>query len=72
MTRPAPLILGLIGLVFLALAVVYWITPGESLPSFLPGFQPGDAAVHVKHALGSLVIAIVLFVIAWFLGARRV
>lgn len=36
------------------------------MPSFLPGFEAGSDAVHVKHALGSLIIAVVLFAIAWF------
>lgn len=71
MTRPMPLIAGILGVLFVALAVVYWLTPAESLPSFLPGFKAGDAAIHVKHALGSLVIGIVLLVLAWLQGARR-
>jgi hypothetical protein len=70
MTRPLPLLAGLLGVAFLVIAALYWLTPAESLPSFLPGFKPGNTAVHVKHALGSLVIAIVLFGVAWLQGAR--
>jgi len=65
MTKPLPLIAGLLGVLFLALAVVYWITPAGGLPGFLPGFEAGGEHVHVKHALGALVIAIVLFAFAW-------
>ena len=68
MTRPLPLIAGLLGLVFLVLAVLYWLTPAGSLPSFLPGFEPGVETVHVKHAVGSLIVALVLFAVAWFSG----
>jgi hypothetical protein len=73
MTRPLPLIAGLLGLVFLVLAAVYWLTPAGGLPSFLPGFQVGVETVHHKHALGSLVVALLLFAFAWFSGrpARR-
>jgi len=65
MTKPLPLIAGLLGVVFLALAAVYWLTPAGSLPSFLPGFEPGAQNVHVKHALGSLIVALILFAFAW-------
>ena len=69
MTKPVPLIAGLLGLVFLALAIFYWLTPAESLPSFLPGFEAGVARVHYKHGLGSLIIALALFAFAWFQSA---
>lgn len=63
-----PWIVGVIGLVFVAIALVYWMTPAGGLPSFLPGFQAGSDHVHVTHALGSLLIALALFAIAivWF------
>ena len=65
MTRPAPFIAGLLGVVFLAIAAVYWLTPAGSLPSFFPGYEAGAANVHVKHALGSLIVALILFAIVW-------
>jgi len=71
MTRLAPLIAGLLGVLFLVLAVVYWLTPAGSLPSFLPGFEPGGDHVHLKHALGSLVAALILFAFAWFQRERE-
>ena len=63
-----PWIVGVIGLVFVAIALVYWMTPAGGLPSFLPGFQAGSDHVHVTHALGSLLVALALFAIAivWF------
>jgi len=71
MTRPLPLIAGLLGIVFLALAVLYWLVPAGSLPSFLPGFEAGGDRVHLKHAIGSLVIALVLFAFSWFQSRRE-
>jgi amino acid permease len=68
MTRPLPLIAGLLGVVFLALAAVYYFVPAGSLPSFLPGFEAGADRVHLKHAVGSLIVALVLFGVAWFSG----
>jgi len=68
MTKSMPWIVGIIGVVFIALALVYWLTPAAGLPHFLPGFEPGSDRVHVTHALGSLLVALVLFAIAivWF------
>jgi hypothetical protein len=71
MTRPLPLAAGLLGIVFLALAVLYWITPAGSLPAYLPGFEPGVATVHFKHGLGSLILALALFAFAWFQSAPK-
>ena len=68
MTKPVPWIIGIIGLVFMGLAIVYWLTPADGLPRFLPGFQAESDHVHLTHALGSLIVALVLFAIAiiWF------
>jgi len=66
MTKPLPLLAGLLGVVFLVLAAVYWPTPAGSLPAFLPGFEAGSAHVHFRHALGSLIVALVLIAFAWF------
>jgi hypothetical protein len=67
MTKPVPLIVGILGLVFLALAALYGLVPAFNLPAFIPGFQAGSDHVHVTHALVSLIIALALFALAWFL-----
>jgi hypothetical protein len=70
MTKPLPLIAVVLGVVFLALAALYWFTPAGSLPAFIPGFEAGSDHVHVTHALVSLIVALVLFALAWFQRAR--
>ena len=55
-----------VGLVFLGLAALYWLTPAGQLPSFLPGFSEGATDIHVKHALGALVIGLAALAVAWF------
>ncbi|HEY1779547.1 MAG TPA: hypothetical protein VGG79_03800 [Roseiarcus sp.] len=62
------IILVIFGLVFIAIALVYWMTPAGGLPRFLPGFEAGSDHVHLTHALGSLLVALALFAIAivWF------
>ena len=68
MTRPVPWILGIIGIVFIGIALVYWLTPAGGLPNFLPGFEASSDHFHLTHALGALIIALALFAIAiiWF------
>jgi hypothetical protein len=55
-----------VGLVFLGLAALYWLTPAGELPAFLPGFREGATDIHVKHALGSLIIGLAALALAWF------
>jgi hypothetical protein len=65
MIGPLPLIAGLLGLLFLFVAAMYSLVPAGDLPSFFPGFEADSAQFHVKHAIGSLVIALVLFAFSW-------
>ena len=71
MIRPLPLVAGLLGVAFLAVAALYWLVPAGDLPSFLPGFEAGGDRAHLKHAVGSLVIALILFAFAWFQNRRE-
>jgi hypothetical protein len=71
MNRPLPLIAGLLGVLFLAIAAMYWFVPASGLPSFFPGFKAGSAHIAAKHAIGSLIIALVLFTFAWLQISRN-
>jgi hypothetical protein len=65
-------ILGIIlGLAFAALAIVYWVVPAGSLPSFVPGFEAGSAHIHLKHGIASALVAVVLFGLGWYVGRAR-
>jgi uncharacterized membrane-anchored protein YitT (DUF2179 family) len=57
-----------LGIIFLILAIVYFVIPAGSLPGFLPGFEAGSEHTHVKHAVAALVVAVVLFAISWYAG----
>jgi uncharacterized protein (TIGR03382 family) len=70
MNRPVALIAGLFGVLFLAIAPMYWFLPVSGLPSFFPGFKEGSAHIAVKHAIVSLIIALALLAFAW-LQSRR-
>ena len=59
----------LLGVVFIIIAIIYFITPAGSLPSMMPGFAAGATNIHYKHAIGSVIVALALFAFAWFKGA---
>lgn len=60
-----------LGIVFLGLSFVYWTVPASGLPSFLPGYTPGLATIHFKHGLVSFILAILLFIYAWFATGKK-
>ncbi len=61
----------IIGLLLVALACFYWATPAGLLPSALPGYEAGSSAIHFKHGLGAAILAVALFVFAWFRTGPR-
>lgn len=61
----------IVGILFVALALVYWLTPAGSLPSFMPGFEAGSSVVHFKHGLVSLIVGLFAFVYAWFASGKK-
>ncbi len=65
-TRPRALAAALIGLLFLAVSVIYFTRPAGSLPAFLPGHIAGSAHKHVTHGILALALAVAMFVAAWF------
>ena len=56
----------LLGLVFLAIAAIYFVEPACSLPSFFPGHEAGSGHHHTKHGIAALIVAGACFVFAWF------
>ena len=55
-----------LGLVLVAIGVIYAIEPAKSLPSFFPGHTGGSTHHHVKHALLAVILGLGCFVFAWF------
>jgi hypothetical protein len=51
-------------------AVMYFVMPAGSLPTFMPGYAAGSSHIHTTHALAAAVAAVVLFGIGWFAGRR--
>ena len=55
-----------LGLVLIAIAIVYWAEPASSLPSFFPGHQAGSSHHHTKHGIASFLVGLACLVFAWF------
>jgi len=55
-----------IGVLLIAIAIVYWAEPAKSLPSFFPGHQAGSNHHHAKHGIAAFLVGLACFVFAWF------
>ncbi|CAN5688091.1 hypothetical protein BH11PAT2_BH11PAT2_04200 [soil metagenome] len=62
----------ILGVVLLAIAVVYWTHTAGTLPHFFPGYVADATNTHFKHGLGALILSIGLFIFAWFKSAPKV
>jgi uncharacterized membrane protein HdeD (DUF308 family) len=60
----------LLGIVLIVVAIVYFVSPEHSLPSFFPGHSsatdPEANHHHTKHGIAALVVALACFAFAWF------
>jgi NADH:ubiquinone oxidoreductase subunit 5 (subunit L)/multisubunit Na+/H+ antiporter MnhA subunit len=60
----------LLGIVLVVVAIVYFVEPQHSLPSFFPGHSsasdPEAGHHHTKHGIAALVVALACFAFAWF------
>jgi hypothetical protein len=59
-----------LGIVLIVVAVIYFVQPEHSLPSFFPGHASATSVEanhhHTKHGIAALVVALALFAFAWF------
>lgn len=59
-----------VGILLVAVAVIYFVEPQHSLPSFFPGHSsasdPEANHHHAKHGIAALIVAIACFAFAWF------
>jgi Na+/H+ antiporter NhaD/arsenite permease-like protein len=60
----------LVGVALIVVAVIYFVQPEHSLPSFFPGHASATSAEanhhHTKHGIAALVVALACFAFAWF------
>jgi NADH:ubiquinone oxidoreductase subunit 5 (subunit L)/multisubunit Na+/H+ antiporter MnhA subunit len=65
----------LLGVLLVAVAIVYFAEPAHSLPSFFPGHSSASGSEaahhHTKHGIAALVVALACFAFAWFSSGPR-
>jgi hypothetical protein len=59
----------LLAVVSAIVAVMYYVMPGGSLPTFMPGYDAGSTHIHTMHAVAAVTAAIVFLLIG--LSTRR-
>lgn len=64
-------IIGILGILFIIGAIVYWTHPAGMLPTFMPGYSAGSATVHFKHGLASLILGVGAFILIWFQTGKK-
>jgi len=60
-----------LGIVLIAIAVIYWVEPAKSLPGFFPGHESGSSHHHVKHGIAAFLLGLACLVFAWFRSGPR-
>jgi hypothetical protein len=66
MKKPLVTLFAILGVLFVGLAIYYWVTPAGSLPHSLPGYQVGSTHAHLKHGLAALILGAGCGIAAWF------
>jgi hypothetical protein len=61
-----------LGVVCIVVAVIYFVVPADSLPSFFPGYEAGLMRVRVKHGIAAGALGLILFVAGWWAGRSRI
>jgi hypothetical protein len=65
-SRPLVIAAVVVGLLLILAALVYWIEPAKSLPSFFPGHESGSGHHHVKHGIAAFLVGLACLAFAWF------
>ena len=58
-----------LSIICVIVAILYFVLPGGSLPTFLPGYVAGSTRVHKLHAFAAATGAVVFLLIG--LSTRR-
>ncbi len=61
----------IIGILFIIIAIVYFVTPANSLPAYMPGYDLASNKIHFKHGIASTILGLGLFILAWFKSGKK-
>ncbi|HEY3782590.1 MAG TPA: hypothetical protein VGL56_16020 [Fimbriimonadaceae bacterium] len=63
---------GILGVILLGVGVLYMTQTADHLPSFFPGHSAtATPEKHSKHGIAAIVVALALFVFAWFASGSK-
>ena len=68
--RPIAIALAVLGVLAAIAAILYFALPAHSLPMILPGRVAHISGHRNRRGAAALVVAIVLFVLAWMVAKR--
>ncbi len=60
-----------VAVLFVVLAFIYFTTPANQLPSFIPGHAATEPKIHFKHGLAALFLGLGSVAYAWFQGGPK-
>lgn len=69
-SQPIVIVLIVVGLLALAVGIIYLAVPVSKLPTWLPGHIAGKSYHHVRRAMAAIVVAALCGVGAWLAGRR--
>lgn len=61
----------IVGALLILLGIYYFMTPANALPQFIPGHE-ASSHIHIKHALGSILLGLAALAFGWFQGGTKV
>jgi hypothetical protein len=64
-------LLGLIAVVLIVVAILYFVEPAHSLPSFFPGHTKHGSQPRPKHGIAALVVGLIVLAAAWWSAGRK-
>ena len=53
----------LVAVVCLSVGAMYYVLPGGSLPTFMPGYAAGSTRIHTLHGFAAVIGAVVFLLI---------
>jgi hypothetical protein len=61
----------ILAVILIIIAVIYFLMPADSLPTFFPGHEPGLTRIRMKHGIAAGAAGVILFLVGWFVGRSR-
>jgi uncharacterized membrane protein len=63
-------VLGILAVILIVIAIIYFVEPAHSLPSFFPGHTKHGTKERTKHGIAAVVIGVVLLALALVASGR--